>query len=69
MIHWRHVSYISTKEKKKTKSSRVFEAKKNVEHEVILNMITTLPEQERFVLYAVACLTEKKKPLTTDPEP
>lgn len=40
-------------------------AKKMVEHEVVLNMITTLPEQERLVLYAIACLTEKRRPMPT----
>lgn len=43
----------------------ILQAKKMVEHEVILNMITTLPEQERLVLYAVACLSEKRKPMPT----
>lgn len=38
-------------------------AKRKVEEEIIFNMISTLPKQEQLVLYAIACLSIKKKPL------
>ncbi len=38
-------------------------AKSQVEEEVTLHMISTFPEQEQWVLYTMACLSLKNKPL------
>jgi len=37
-------------------------AKSKVEEEIILNMISTLPEQQQLVLYSIASLTLRKRP-------
>ena len=42
-----------------------FEVKKarvQVEEEIIFNLVSTLPEQQQLVLYAIACLTLSKRP-------
>lgn len=41
----------------------VQKARKQVEEELVLNMVSTLPEQEQLVLYAISCLTLSKKPV------
>jgi cell division control protein 6 len=43
----------------------VKKAQKKVEEEIILNMVSTLPEQQQLVLYTIACLALTKKPFTT----
>ncbi len=43
----------------------VKKAKKKVEEEIILNMVSTLPEQQQLVLYTISCLALTKKPFTT----
>ncbi len=40
----------------------VKKAQAQVEEEIIFNMVSTLPEHEQLVLYAIACLTLTKKP-------
>ncbi|MEM4326883.1 MAG: AAA family ATPase, partial [Candidatus Diapherotrites archaeon] len=44
------------------KDTEVQKAKKQVEEELILNMVSTLPEQQQLVLYAISCLSLTKKP-------
>lgn len=41
----------------------VQKAKKQVEEELILNMVSTLPEQQQLVLYSIASLSLAKKPM------
>ncbi len=41
----------------------VKKAKSQVEEEIIFNMISTLPEQQRLVLYSIARLASQKKPM------
>lgn len=41
----------------------VQKAKKQVEEELITNMVSTLPEQQQLVLYSIACLSLQKKPM------
>ncbi|MFH1391568.1 MAG: AAA family ATPase [Candidatus Diapherotrites archaeon] len=41
----------------------VKKAKKKVEEELIFNMISTLPEQQQLVLYAISCLSLEKRPM------
>src|SRR3989344_2347667 len=40
----------------------VKKAKKQVEEEIIMNMVSTLPEQQQLVLYSIATLSIEKKP-------
>lgn len=47
----------------KVTEQEVSKARKKVEQEVIGSMITTLPDQQKLVLYAIAQLTLGKKPL------
>jgi len=46
----------------KVTDKEVKKAKVQVEEEIIFNMVSTLPQQEQFVLYAICCLTLAKKP-------
>ncbi|HZX20343.1 MAG TPA: AAA family ATPase [archaeon] len=50
------------KESSKVTDIEVKKAKNQVEEEIIFNMISTLPEQEQLVLYAIASLSLHKKP-------
>jgi len=43
--------------------AEVKKARKKVEQEIIYNMITTLPDQQKLVLYAISLLSLAKKPL------
>ncbi|HIH33337.1 MAG TPA: AAA family ATPase [Candidatus Diapherotrites archaeon] len=55
---------LSDKEsKEKVSDEEVKKAKSKVEEEVIYNMIATLPDQEQLVLYTIALLAAKQKPL------
>ncbi len=45
----------------KITETHVEKAKDSVEEEIILSMISTLPEQEQLVLYSIAMLTSQKK--------
>ena len=55
---------LSDKEsKEKVSDEEVKKAKSKVEEEVIYNMISTLPDQEQLVLYTIALLAAKQKPL------
>lgn len=49
------------KEKSSVSDSEVKNAKIRVEEEIIINMISTLPEQVQFVLYSIATLTKNKQ--------
>ncbi len=52
-------------EKEKVTDELVKKAKKKVEEEIILNMVSTLPEQQQLVLYTISCLALTKKPFQT----
>lgn len=47
--------------KKKVTDSEVKRAKGEVEEEIVMDMVTTLPEQQKLVLYAIASLTHGNK--------
>ncbi len=49
----------------KVTDDAVQRARKLVEDEIVLNHVVTLPEQEKLVLYAIACLTIDKPPFKT----
>jgi len=49
------------KGKKKVTDSEVKKAKKSVEQEITMEMINTLPSQQKLVLYAISLLTAQKK--------
>ena len=51
--------------------AEVKKAKEEVEEEIVMDMVSTLPEQQQLVLYAIACLTTEKKGIKrfTDNEP
>ena len=55
----------------KVTDSEVKRAKEEVEEEIVMDMVSTLPEQQQLVLYAIACLTTEKKGIKrfTDSEP
>ncbi|PIN85079.1 MAG: cell division control protein Cdc6 [Candidatus Diapherotrites archaeon CG11_big_fil_rev_8_21_14_0_20_37_9] len=52
-----------TKDSKIVNDVDVKKAKKIVEEEIIFNMVSTLPEQQQLVLYAIAKLSLEKKPM------
>ena len=55
-------SEISEKtEKKEITEKEVLKAKENLEEKIILNMISSLPEQQQTVLLSIALLSEEKK--------
>ena len=51
------------KEIEKVTDEDVKKAKSQVEEELIFNMISTLPEQQKLVIYAIAKLSLEKKPM------
>ncbi|MAG17961.1 MAG: cell division control protein Cdc6 [Candidatus Diapherotrites archaeon] len=59
-----HAGEISDKKGlRKVTDLEVKKAKKKVEEELIFNMISTLPEQQQLVLYAISSLSVEKKPM------
>lgn len=51
------------KDLEKVTDEEVKKAKKHVETDIIFSLISTLPEQQQLVLYAIAALSLNKKPL------
>ncbi|MCR4368708.1 MAG: AAA family ATPase [archaeon] len=47
----------------KVSDEEVKKAKKQVEEEIIFNMVSTLPEQQQLVLFSIASLALEKKPM------
>ncbi|MCR4335321.1 MAG: AAA family ATPase [archaeon] len=59
-----HAGEISDKKGSgKVTDVEVKKAKKHVEEELIFNMVSTLPEQQQLVLYAIASLSLEKRPM------
>ena len=63
LIKYGHKVEIWDYEVEKITDEDVKKAKSQVEEELIFNMLSTLPEQQKLVIYAIAKLSLEKKPM------